>query len=94
MPSISLQVLRTGDPEGALRPGETVAMHDNGGHWRAVLIEHGMSSGQPSVALIVPMPGDDDGAVIVLETSLLAIRAAARGLEAMAETRLGWTLPA
>lgn len=93
MPSISLQLLRHDDPSGALNPGESIAIHDNTGEWRAVLIEHGMSSGQPSVALIVPIPGAP-GAVVVLETSLLVLRAAARGLEAMAEAQLGWTLPA
>lgn len=94
MPSISLQILRSDDPNGALRGGETIAIHDNVGAWRAVLIEHGMASGQPSVAIIVPVPGEhDDGAVAIFETSLLAFRAAARGLEAMAEAQLGWTLP-
>ena len=93
MPSISLNLLRSDDSAGALNPGETIAIHDNAGNWRAVLIEHGMSSGQPSVALIVPIPGRP-GAVAVLETSLLVLRSAARGLEAMAETQLGWTLPA
>lgn len=95
MPSISLQTLRSDDPTGVLGDGETIALHDNAGQWRAVLIEHGMASGQPSVAIIVPVPGEHaDGAVAIFETSLLAFQAAARGLVAMAETHLGWTLPA
>lgn len=95
MPSINLSTHRIGDPEGALRSGETIVMHDNAGNWRAVLIEGGMASGEPSVAIIVPVPGEQgDGAVAILETSLLAFQAASRGLVAMAETRLGWTMPA
>ena len=95
MPDISLQVLRFIDSSTALRPGEHVVMHDNAGSWRAVLIERGMTSGQPSVAIIVPVPGEHaDGAVAIFETSLLAFQAAARGLVAMAETQLGWEMPA
>lgn len=93
MPDISLQLLRTHAPAGALRPGEHVVMHDNAGSWRAVLIERGMASGQPSVAIVVPVPGEQ-GAVAVFETSLLAFQAAARGLVGMAETQLGWEMPA
>lgn len=90
MPDISLSVLRSNDPSGSLRPGETVAAHYNG-PLRAVVIEHGMASGQPSVALIVPLPGGDE--VTIIETSLLIFQAAARGLVGMAETQLGWTMP-
>lgn len=92
MPAITVQFLTDG--ESALRVGEHIAVHDNASQWRAVLIPNGMASGEPSVALIVPIPHERDGAVVVLETSLLTLRAAARALEAMAEARLGWTLPA
>lgn len=91
MPSISLQVLRFGDDTGALLNDETVAEHTTGDGWRAVLLEGGMSSGDPAVAVIVPL---GDGRVAVHETSLLAFQAAARGLVAMAETQFGWTMPA
>lgn len=93
MPHIALSVHRIGDPDGgALRPGEHLAFHDNGS-WRAVLVEGGMTSGEPSVAVIVPLH-DGTGGVAIFETSLAIFQAAARAMVAMAETQLGWEMPA
>lgn len=68
---------------------------DNASQWRAVLIPNGMADGESALRVGEHIAVHErDGAVVVLETSLLTLRAAARALEAMAEARLGWTLPA
>ena len=93
MAAITISVLRSDAAGHELRPGETVAFHNNGYTWRAVLVEHGIASGQPSVAILVPVPGGE-WEMAVFETSLLVFQAAARSLVAMAETQLGWEMPA
>lgn len=92
MPSINLTALAADSTDGALQTGEHIAIHVANDAWRAVVLEAGMASGEPSVAFIVPVPGQP-GAVAVLETSLAILRAAMRGLEGMAETHFGWTPP-
>ena len=92
MPSIELQAITVDDADGALRPGEQIVLHSNDGAWRAVVLEQGMASGEPSVAFIIPVP-DQPGQVIAVETSLAILRAAVRGLEGMARSRFDWTPP-
>ena len=87
MPSIDVRYLKVGEPPPF--PDVDPVVHDNQGDWTAVVIESGMESGQPSVALMVPTPQG----TVILETSLLAFQAAARSLVAMAETNFGWEMP-
>jgi hypothetical protein len=46
-------------------------------------LHHGMESGRPSVAFLIPLP---DGRTVVAETSMQLFHAAARGFAA----RFGW----
>lgn len=87
MPGISLSVLKQGDPVPL--GNEPLFLHYNGPHLRVIVLESGMQSGEPSVAIIAKT---DKGNVII-ETSLLAFNAAARGAVGMAETQLGWKMP-
>ena len=87
MPNISLRYLKVGDPP--VFPGLEPILRDQNGDWQAVVIEEGMASGQPSVAIVI---NTTDGP-IVIETSLAVFQSAARGLVAMAETQFGWTMP-
>jgi len=90
MPAVSLSLFRS-DDEGPVISPDSISVHTATEEaWQAILIEKGMSSGHPAVALVVPLP---DGTVAVHETSLLAFQAAARGLVAMAEGQLGWEMP-
>ena len=89
MPAIGLQLLRVDDPPPfPIEPEQLIAQFRDE-KWELVLIEHGMASGQPSVALSI----QKDGKFIFAETSLVAFLAAARGLRGMAEARLGWQEP-
>lgn len=87
MPSVDLLFHKTGDPP--VIPDVNCVLHDRSGKWTAVVIEGGMGSGNPSVALVIKTPQGD----VIVETSLLAFNAAARGLVAMAETQFGWEMP-
>lgn len=53
------------------------------------VVNGGMASGEPSIMVTIEGP---DG-LVVAETSLLCLLAAARTAKAMAETRFGWTMP-
>ena len=87
MPDIHVQLLRVGEPVPF--PDRIPTVHDNSGRWTAVLIEDGMESGHPSVALMV----QTSSGWVILETSLLAFQAAGRTMVAMAEAQLGWEMP-
>lgn len=91
MPEVSIELFRKTDEGPRVDPG-SIAYATNEAPWRAILIEGGMSSGQPSVAVVIPV--GSVGLVVVHETSLLALQAMARGLVAMAEGQLGWEMPA
>lgn len=91
MPEVSIELFRSSD-EGPVIDGETVLHATTHAPWRAILIEGGMSSGNPSVAVAIPI--GTKGMVVVHETSLLALNAMTRGLMAMAEGQLGWEMPA
>lgn len=91
MPSISVELFRSDDP-GPRIPDDAISLATMGEEpWQAILIEGGMASGQHAVPISIPI---GDGKVAVHQTSLLALRAAVRSLEGMAETQLGWVLPA
>lgn len=90
MPAISIEVFRADSRDAVIAPDTIALATIDEGPWRAILIEHGMTSGQHAVALAIPL---GDGTVSVHQTSLLALLAAARGLAAMAEAQLGWQMP-
>jgi hypothetical protein len=75
-------------PPLALDPRTTLAPDPNT-PWTVVVVERGMASGQPAVAVVVEF---DNGGVIV-QTSLDKFLAAASSMATLAETRFGWTRP-
>jgi hypothetical protein len=87
--SVTLQIFRKTDT-GPVIDANTILAATKDVNWRVILIEQGMESGQPSVAISIPLP---NGKVVVHEISLLALIAAARGAQAMAEAQLGWKMP-
>lgn len=90
MPEVSIELFRKTD-EGPLIEEGSIILATTHAPWRAILIEGGMSSGNPSVAVAITV--GDEGQVVIHETSLLALQAMARGLVAMAEAQLGWEMP-
>jgi hypothetical protein len=87
VPEVALMCHKENDPPPF--PNSNIFFHDNSGTWTVVVVEKGMASGEPSVAVMV----DTENGKIILETSLLAFNAAAKALVAMAETNFNWTMP-
>lgn len=87
MPSISVRPLGLSDPPPL--PHAKVHMHLTTPEWTMYVLNGGMSSGEPSIMVTVEGP---DGLVVV-ETSLICLLAAARTARAMAEVQFGWTMP-
>lgn len=90
MTQFTLKVHRVGDPPLAVVPpsGHLIHVQDN---LMAVVIEHGMQSGEPSIAILGVGP---HGIGAMLETSLDKFIMAATGCQALAQGQLGWTQPA
>jgi hypothetical protein len=80
MPDISLSIVRAGSPP----PWEDIAtgglpFTDLGESWKVAVLERGMRSGDPSVALRLDLP---DGRILIAQTSVaawIAATAAMRG---------------
>jgi hypothetical protein len=87
MPAISVKVLRHG--EESPYSDREVQLHYSGDTLDLVVLEGGMAGGNPSVALVVDVPGG----LVIIETSLLAYQASARAAVGMAEAQFGWTMP-
>jgi hypothetical protein len=87
MPDISVKVIRENDAPPML--GKDVAIHYGESHLDCYVLEGGMGSGHPSVAIVA----DTADGLVVIETSLLAFQAAARAAVGMAETQFGWRMP-
>ncbi len=81
MPVVDVKIVRNGDrapwPDIADAAAPTAVVHD--GRWQVALLEGGMASGKPSVALRLDL---EDGRTVISQTSLeglIATLAAARG---------------
>jgi hypothetical protein len=75
MPEIRLTIVRAADPPPWADVTEIRYVHDAG--WQAAVLEHGMESGRPSVAVRID---HGDGPPVVFETSLAAWIAATAGM--------------
>jgi hypothetical protein len=77
VPAISLSIVRIGSPPpwSDLAAGATFT--EGSTNWQVAVLEHGMTSGAPSVALRLDLP---DGQVVIVENSLAAWIAATAGM--------------
>lgn len=79
MPAITLRIVRRGDPAPwpDLAPGSQPFTHLDEDALQVAVLEGGMTSGKPSVALRIDLPG---GQVVVVENSMAAWIAATSGM--------------
>lgn len=87
MPNINVKVVGLTDPPPI--EGRPVLYHHDGSSLELFVLNAGMQSGQPSVALVA----DTDDGLIVIETSLLVLLAGANAAKALAESHFGWRMP-
>ena len=80
MPDMNIKVLHKGDAGPAFDVGEYLEASEN---WRVCIIEGGMASGKPAIALALEVPlGDGTAFTVTAQTSLgllIGLVAAARG---------------
>jgi len=87
MPSFSVIAVGLTDPPPF--EGKDVAAHIIGEALTLIVLNAGMASGQPSVMLVA----NTKAGLVIIETSLLALQAAARTAVGMAEVQFGWEMP-
>lgn len=77
MPAMDLRIIRQGDPPPWTDISEAIHLPDD--TWKVAILEGGMTSGKPSLALRFELP---DGKIVIAETSVAAwsaVTVAARG---------------
>lgn len=87
MAAVHLTIVARGDaPPWQDVDSDDLFYHDISGDWQVALVEHGVSSGEPSVGIRI----DTDYGPIIIEQTLNMLIAITGALRAGAETRFGW----
>lgn len=89
MTQLTLKIHRKGDPPLDFVPPSGVIVHVQD-RLTVALLEGGMTSGEPSIAIMGVSPV---GHGVIVETSLDKFLMAAVGLIGLAEAQLGWAMP-
>lgn len=75
MPVIDVSIIRDGDPPPFPDIQDPIHLPDQ--PWRLAVIERGMSSGAPSLVIVIDLP---DGKTVIAETSVAVWIAATAGM--------------